>query len=149
MANTIHPSAIVNNRADLADDVVIGPYCIVHEDVCIGEGTRPRSELDELALLKLRVCGDDRLAPPCELSAPELLEVTADGLYGFIVIPVNGADRKADDPRRTDPAQFLVEVDTKKPEVKVHTVRVSPGGATGAGGSRLPRRFHCRARSRP
>jgi hypothetical protein len=59
-------------------------------------------------------------------------QVNADGLYGFIVIPVNGADRKADDPRRNDPAQFLVEVDTKKPEVKVHNVKVSPGGATGA-----------------
>jgi hypothetical protein len=59
-------------------------------------------------------------------------KVDADGLYGFIVIPVNGADRKADDPRRNDPAQFLVEVDTKKPDVKVHNVRVTPGGATGA-----------------
>jgi hypothetical protein len=59
-------------------------------------------------------------------------QANADGLYGFIVIPVNGADRKADDPRRTDPAQYLVEVDTKKPEVKIHNVRVSPGGATGA-----------------
>ncbi len=56
----------------------------------------------------------------------------ADGLYGFIVIPLNGADRKADDPRRNDPAQFLVEVDTKKPDVKIHNVKVSPGGATGA-----------------
>ncbi|HEY2783730.1 MAG TPA: hypothetical protein VGJ05_02045 [Fimbriiglobus sp.] len=59
-------------------------------------------------------------------------QANADGLYGFIVIPVNGADRKVDDPRRTDPAQFLVEVDTKKPDVKIHNVKVSPGGATGA-----------------
>jgi hypothetical protein len=54
-----------------------------------------------------------------------------DGLYGFIVLPVNGAGGKPDDPREGDPAQWLVEVDTLAPQVEVRTVRVAPGGLTG------------------
>jgi hypothetical protein len=54
-----------------------------------------------------------------------------DGLYGFIVIPVNGAGGKQDDPRPNDPAQILVHVDTEKPVVQVKNVKVSPGGAAG------------------
>mgnify|MGYP005843389207 CR=1 FL=1 len=54
-----------------------------------------------------------------------------DGLYGFIVIPVNGAGGKQDDPRPNDPAQILVEVDTELPYIKIKGVRVSPGGAIG------------------
>lgn len=54
-----------------------------------------------------------------------------DGLYGFIVIPVNGAGGKQEDPRPGDGPQILVEVDTEIPHVKVKNVRVSPGGAVG------------------
>ena len=36
---TIHPTAIVDNKAELADDVVIGPFTIVEGDVTIDEGT--------------------------------------------------------------------------------------------------------------
>ena len=35
----IHPSSIVDSRAQLADDVVVGPFCIVGPDVVIGSGT--------------------------------------------------------------------------------------------------------------
>jgi hypothetical protein len=54
-----------------------------------------------------------------------------DGLYGFIVIPESGARSKADDPRPGDPPQYLVEVDTTKPVVKVLKHTVYPGGAVG------------------
>lgn len=37
---TIHPSAIVDPRAELAEGVEIGPWCIVRGEVKIGEGTR-------------------------------------------------------------------------------------------------------------
>ncbi len=60
-----------------------------------------------------------------------LYAATKDGLYGFIVIPVNGAGGKQDDPRASDTAQILVEVDTEIPHVKVKSVRVSPGGSIG------------------
>lgn len=36
----IHATAIVSDRAELADDVVIGPWCIVEGSVIIGPGTR-------------------------------------------------------------------------------------------------------------
>jgi len=35
----IHPTATVDGSAKLADDVVIGPYCVVEADVEIGPGT--------------------------------------------------------------------------------------------------------------
>lgn len=54
-----------------------------------------------------------------------------DGLYGFIVIPVNGAGGKQDDPQPNDSAHILVYVDTEKPVVQVKGVRVSPGGTVG------------------
>ncbi|MGE5796417.1 MAG: acyl-ACP--UDP-N-acetylglucosamine O-acyltransferase [Ignavibacteria bacterium] len=36
----IHPSSIIDPKAEIADDVEIGPFCIVEEDVRIGRGTR-------------------------------------------------------------------------------------------------------------
>ena len=36
----IHPSAQIHAGADLADDVSVGPYCIIGEHVRIGRGTR-------------------------------------------------------------------------------------------------------------
>jgi len=38
MAN-IHPMAIVDSGATLADDVTVGPFCVVENDVTIGAGT--------------------------------------------------------------------------------------------------------------
>ncbi|HSA64933.1 MAG TPA: acyl-ACP--UDP-N-acetylglucosamine O-acyltransferase [Nitrospira sp.] len=36
----IHPHAIVHPKAQLADDVVVGPFCVVGEHVTLGKGTR-------------------------------------------------------------------------------------------------------------
>jgi UDP-N-acetylglucosamine acyltransferase len=36
----VHPSALVAKGAELADDVSIGPYCVIGENVRIGRGTR-------------------------------------------------------------------------------------------------------------
>ena len=54
-----------------------------------------------------------------------------DGRYGFIVIPESGVGRREPEPRSSAPAQHLVEVDTVKPNVKIRTVTVSPGGTIG------------------
>jgi len=40
MAKNIHPSAVIHPGADLADDVTVGPFCVIGDDVQIGEGTR-------------------------------------------------------------------------------------------------------------
>src|SRR5437773_5685503 len=37
---TIHPTAIVDPTAELAEDVEVGPYAIVEGDVQIGRGTK-------------------------------------------------------------------------------------------------------------
>ena len=37
---TIHPTAIVEPGAKLAEDVTIGPYCVVGGDVALGAGGR-------------------------------------------------------------------------------------------------------------
>ncbi|MCX8109978.1 MAG: acyl-ACP--UDP-N-acetylglucosamine O-acyltransferase [Syntrophorhabdaceae bacterium] len=36
----IHPTAIIYKGAEIAEDVEIGPYCIIHDKVRIGKGTR-------------------------------------------------------------------------------------------------------------
>jgi hypothetical protein len=61
------------------------------------------------------------------------LKYTADkqGTYGFYVIPESGAGEKADPPRKDDPPQVLVVVDTKAPYAKITAVNVRPGGVRG------------------
>lgn len=39
MALNIHPTAIVSNKAEIADNVTIGPYSIIEDNVFIDEGT--------------------------------------------------------------------------------------------------------------
>ncbi len=40
MPKTIHPTAIVHPKAELAEDVIIGPYCLIGEHVKIGRGVK-------------------------------------------------------------------------------------------------------------
>jgi acetyltransferase-like isoleucine patch superfamily enzyme len=35
----IHPSAVVSSRATIADDVTIGPFCVIHDKVAIAAGS--------------------------------------------------------------------------------------------------------------
>ncbi len=39
MATQIHTTAIVSNKAQIADGAVVGPYTVIEDDVIIGEGT--------------------------------------------------------------------------------------------------------------
>ena len=49
MAVSIHPTALVDPRAQLGEGVVVGPYCVVEgEKVAVGDGTR----LDAFAQVK-------------------------------------------------------------------------------------------------
>ena len=41
----IHSTAIVSNKAEIADDVEIGPYSIIGDGVVIGSGTRIESHV--------------------------------------------------------------------------------------------------------
>lgn len=48
MGLSIHPTAIVSSGAELGDDVIIGPYVVIEDDVCIGARTR----VDSHAVIK-------------------------------------------------------------------------------------------------
>ena len=41
----VHPSAVVDPRAELADDVAIGPYCVVGPGVRLDRGVRLESHV--------------------------------------------------------------------------------------------------------
>ena len=58
-------------------------------------------------------------------------EAKADGLYNFIIQPINGAGQKPDDPRDGDPAHWIVEVDTTPPKVTYKGAKAVPGGLAG------------------
>lgn len=45
MTQKIHPTAIVSAKAQLGENVEIGPYCVVGDDVKIGEGTVLKSHI--------------------------------------------------------------------------------------------------------
>lgn len=49
----IHPSAVVSKQAELADDVVIGPFCFVEGGVALGPGTHLDSHVTVKAGTKL------------------------------------------------------------------------------------------------
>jgi UDP-N-acetylglucosamine acyltransferase len=36
----IHPTAVIDKKAEVADDVDIGPYCVIGPEARIGSGTR-------------------------------------------------------------------------------------------------------------
>ncbi len=40
MARSIHPSAVIHAGAEIADDVTIGPFCVIGDDTQIGAGSR-------------------------------------------------------------------------------------------------------------
>ena len=35
----IHPTAVIHSTAELAEDVQVGPYCVVGQNVRIGAGS--------------------------------------------------------------------------------------------------------------
>ncbi|MBR1437062.1 MAG: acyl-ACP--UDP-N-acetylglucosamine O-acyltransferase [Synergistaceae bacterium] len=45
MTVRIHPSAVVSPKAELGDDVKIGPFCLISDDVVIGSGTELTSHV--------------------------------------------------------------------------------------------------------
>ena len=69
----VHPTAEIDPRAQIADGVVIGPYCVIGPEVEIGEGT----VLDAHVVVtgKTRMGRDNRLHAHCVIGgAPQLLK---------------------------------------------------------------------------
>ncbi|MDD5643994.1 MAG: acyl-ACP--UDP-N-acetylglucosamine O-acyltransferase [bacterium] len=51
--NKIHGTAIVSHKAELGNNVEIGPFCIVGDDVIIGEGTKLVSSVNIKGITKI------------------------------------------------------------------------------------------------
>ncbi len=45
MTTSIHPTAVVSDKAELGDDVLVGPYCVIDEHVKVGNGTQLKSHV--------------------------------------------------------------------------------------------------------
>lgn len=45
MGNVIHPTAIIDGKARLGEDIVIGPYCVIGPDVQLGDRCRLHSHV--------------------------------------------------------------------------------------------------------
>ena len=45
MANAIHPSAIISSKAEIEEDVAIGPFCIVGDGAHIKKGSKLTSNV--------------------------------------------------------------------------------------------------------
>lgn len=49
----IHPTAIVGSKAEIGQDVSIGPFCVIEDDVTIGDGCRLESRVSVQAGTRL------------------------------------------------------------------------------------------------
>jgi UDP-N-acetylglucosamine acyltransferase len=84
MAN-IHPSAVVQKHATLADDVTIGPNCVIAGGVSIGSGT----VLDANVVIErdVKIGRDNRFFSNSVIGAlPQVLGLTAESQIGGLVI---------------------------------------------------------------
>src|SRR5436309_1939385 len=61
MAVSIADTACVDPRADLADDVEVGPYCVIGPDVRIGRGTKL---IAHVCLLGVTSLGENNVVSP-------------------------------------------------------------------------------------
>ena len=80
MATLIADTACVDPRAEIADDVEIGPYCVVGPDVKIGRGTRLIGHVCILGVTTIGEHNDEILG---EVATPDELEkLRAAGVIG-------------------------------------------------------------------
>lgn len=81
----IHPTAIVEQDAQLDDDVVIGPHCVVGNGVSIGAGT----VLDANVVIadRVKIGRENHFYPNCVIGCcPQVMGLTPDGEIGALVI---------------------------------------------------------------
>lgn len=81
----IHSSAIVHKDAQLADNVEIGPYCIIHEGVSIGAGTI--LEANVIIEKNVKIGSNNHFFPNCVIGCkPQVLRLGPDSEYGRLTI---------------------------------------------------------------
>ncbi len=81
----IHPSAVVNKSAQLADDVIVGPNCVVDGGVSIGSGTI--LEANVVINKNVRIGRNNHFFPNCVIGGkPQVMRLTRDSEIGGLVI---------------------------------------------------------------
>lgn len=93
MSSKIHPSAVIDAKAELGVDVVVGPNCVVDEGTVIGDGTI----LDANVTIGKDVVigkGNCFYANSVIGRAPQLLGLKPDGAFGKLVIGDNNTIRE-------------------------------------------------------
>ena len=81
----IHPSAVIDKKADVADDVIIGPNCVIAGGVKIGAGSR--LEANVVIDKNVSIGKNNHFFANCVIgSRPQLLRLTPDTEIGGLVI---------------------------------------------------------------
>ena len=84
MAN-IHPTAIVSKTAEIAPDVVVGPYCVIGDGVKIGAGTILEAQV--IIYGGVRIGAGNRLFPNSVIGGPpQILGLRPDTKMGGLII---------------------------------------------------------------
>jgi UDP-N-acetylglucosamine acyltransferase len=84
MAN-IHPTAVISKKAQLAPDVVIGPYCVVEEGVTLGAGTILESHVTIYG--GVQIGKGNWFFPNCVIgAAPQILGLQPNTKTGRLII---------------------------------------------------------------
>ena len=110
---SIHTTAIIDASAEIADDVEIGPYCVVGPDVTIG----PRTVLhNHVTVATLTTVGEDNV------------------LYPFSVIGADPQDRKFRGERTTC---LVGDRNAIREHVTIHRGTANGGGVTTLGSDNL------------
>lgn len=113
MSSTVHPTAMVAETAELADDVRIGPYCCIGGRVRIG----PRTRLVSHVVVE----GDTWLGADCEV-------------FPYTVLGTRPQDKKLG-PDSTPGAVRIGDRNVLREFVTVHAA--SPGGTTRVGNDNM------------
>lgn len=90
---TIHPTAVVDKEVQLAEDVVIGPYCVVGKGASIGAGTI----LDSRVVItgSVQIGRENRLYPNSVIGCcPQVLGMDQSSKMGAVVIGDRNAIRE-------------------------------------------------------
>lgn len=81
----IHPSAVIHKDARLADDVVVGPYCVIHSGASIGSGTI--LEANVVIIEDVKIGQNNHFFQNCVIgSRPQVLRLKSDSETGGLII---------------------------------------------------------------
>ena len=88
---SIHPTSIVDPKAEISEDVNIGPFCLVEEDVKIGKGTKL---LNHVTLYNGTRLGEDNIVFPGAVISGIPQDLKFSGQYSEVIIGNNNKIRE-------------------------------------------------------